>query len=49
MSNWLKIQEQINEVISQKEYLKQQIQDDILDKAKIVLSTNSMCFSDFLK
>jgi len=49
MSNWLKIQEQINEIISEKEFVKQKIQDDILDNAKIVLATNSMCFSDFLK
>jgi hypothetical protein len=49
MSNWLKIQEQINEIISEKEFVKQKIQDDILDNAKVVLATNSMCFSDFLK
>ncbi len=49
MSKWLKIQEQINEIFQEREFLKQQIQDDIVNNAKIVLSTNTMCFSDFLK
>ena len=49
MSNWLLIQNQINSVIEEKEKIKQIIQNEIIENAKIVLSTNSMCFSDFLK
>jgi len=49
MSNWLLIQNQINSVVEEKEKIKQIIQDEIIDNAKIILSTNSMCFSDFLK
>jgi len=49
MSNWLKIQEEITEIINEKNLIKQKIEDDIIENAKIVLSTNSMCFSNFLK
>lgn len=49
MSNWLKIQEEISEIMNEKNLIKQKIEDDIIENAKIVLSTNSMCFSNFLK
>ena len=49
MSNWLLIQNQINSIVEEKEKLKQIIQNEIIENAKIILSTNSMCFSDFLK
>ena len=49
MSNWLLIQKQIDRLIEQKEQIRQNIISDIIENAKVVLSTNSMVFSDFIK
>jgi hypothetical protein len=49
MSNWLLLQRQIDRLIEQKDFVKTKIISDIIENAKIVLSTNSMVFSDFIK
>jgi len=49
MANYILIQNKINKLIEEKEKIKQQIIDDIIENSKIVFATNSMCFSDILK
>ena len=49
MSNWLLVQKQIDRLVEEKEKIKNQIIDEIISNAKVILSTNSMCFSEYLK
>jgi superfamily I DNA and/or RNA helicase len=49
MSNWLLIQKQIDRLLSEKEEIKTRIINEIIKNADVVLSTNSMCFSEYLK
>jgi hypothetical protein len=49
MSNWLLLQKQIDRLIDEKNAIKQKIIDSLIDNAQIILSTNSMTFSDILK
>jgi predicted DNA helicase len=49
MAWWLHLQDEINNLVEEKEKIKDQITNSIIDNAKIVLATNSMCFSNFLK
>lgn len=49
MSNWLLLAKQIERLLDQKEKVRGQIIEDILDNAKVVVATNSMVLSDFLK
>ena len=49
MSNWLLLAKQLEKLIEQKENVRSQIIEDIISKAKVVVTTNSMVMSDFLK
>ena len=49
MSNWLLIQKQIERLLTEKEEIKTKIINEIIKNAQVVLSTNSMCFSEYLK
>lgn len=49
MSNWLLLSKQIERLLKQKEMLREEIIDDVVENAKVVLATNSMVLSDFLK
>ncbi len=49
MSNWLLLAKQIERLLDQKDKVRGQIIEDILENAKVVVATNSMVLSDFLK
>lgn len=49
MSNWLHLNKKIENLIQERQELREKIVEDVLDNAKVVFSTNSMVFSDLLE
>jgi len=49
MAEWLKIQQKINELYELKKKIVEEIINDVLDKADIVFSTNSVAGGEFLQ